>query len=105
MNWLIGVTGRSFIDVWTIPHLAFWTFIGSCIWPFAKDKDFGFRLIALSLCLFWALMWEVFEKYAEGHWPSLWLNPESWFNSWVSDPLTTVVGVMGMMWLLDRWAR
>jgi len=105
MNWLIGTTGSSFLDVWTVPHLAFWIFVGSVLWPFSKNKDFGFRLICLGVCLFWAFAWEVFERFAEAEWPTLWLHPESWYNSYVSDPLTTVVGVLGMMWALDRWAR
>ena len=104
-NWLIGTTGRSFIDVWTLPHLAFWIFVGSVLWPFVKDAGAGARLIALGACLIAAYLWEGFEKIAEVRWPQLWLHPESLVNSLVSDPLTTVIGILGMMWLLDRYAR
>lgn len=86
MNWLIGVTGRSFLDVWSIAHLAFWLFVGSAIWPFVKEWPWPPRLIPLSICLFWALAWEVFEKVAEDKWPNLWLSPESWLNSWGKRP-------------------
>jgi hypothetical protein len=105
MSGLIGDTGKSFLDVWTIPHLAFWTFVGSVIWPFMKDSTTNARLAALAICLVLAYAWEAFEKVAEEKWPHLWLNPESWLNSMVSDPLTTVIGVWGMMFLLDRFAR
>jgi hypothetical protein len=105
MSWLIGTTGRSFFDVWTVPHLAFWIFVGSVLWPVIKDAGTGARLIALGACLIAAYLWEGFEKIAEVRWPQLWLHPESLLNSLVSDPLTTVIGVLGMMWALDRWAR
>jgi hypothetical protein len=104
-NWFWGATGRSFIDVWTLPHLAFWIFVGSVLWPLVKDAGLPLRLIALGACLIAAYGWEVFEKVAEVRWPGLWLHPESLANSLISDPLTTVVGVLGMMWMLDRWAR
>lgn len=105
MKWLIGETGRSFIDVWSVAHLAFWLFVGSVLWPLVKDAGTGPRLIALGACVIVAYLWELFEKFAEARWPALWLHPESLANSLISDPLTTVVGVMGMIWLLDRYAR
>jgi hypothetical protein len=105
MSWLIGTTGRSFVDVWSVAHLAFWIFVGSVLWPMVKDAGTTTRLIALGACLIVAYAWEGFEKIAEVRWPRLWLHPESWHNSFVSDPLTTVIGVLGMMYLLDRYAR
>ena len=105
MSWLIGTTGRSFIDIWSLAHLCFWIFIGSVLWPMVKDAGTTTRLIALGACLIVAYAWEAFEKIAEVRWPRLWLHPESLLNSLVSDPLTTIIGVLGMMWALDRWAR
>jgi len=100
------ITSKSFFDVWSIAHLSFWIFIGSCLWPFMKeDSWWPKRIIALIICLIFAFGWEIFEKYAEINWPKLWLHRESWINSWISDPLTTIIGVIGMMWALDRWAK
>lgn len=100
MSWLVGHTGRSFLDAWTIPHLGFWVFIGSTLWAVRVH-----RAVAVVYCLILALAWEGFEKYAEVRWPDRWLNPESWLNSWVSDPLTCVVGVVGMFLLLDKFGQ
>ena len=98
--WLIGPTGRSFLDVWTIAHLAFWIFVGSCLWS-AKTP----RSEALVVCLALAYAWEVFERYGEKRWPNLWLNPESALNAYVSDPMTCVIGLMFMWHALDNWRR
>jgi len=105
MSWLIGTTGRAFFDVWSVAHLAFWVFVGSVLWPLIKDSGLPLRMIALGACLIAAYAWEGFEKIAEVRWPQLWLHKESLSNSLISDPLTTVIGVLGMMYLLDRFAR
>jgi hypothetical protein len=107
MGWLWGVVGKSFIDVWTLAHLSFWLFVGSLLWPVFSRESFWSRprMLAFGLCLIAAYGWELFERFAEKRWPQLWLHPESWLNSYVSDPLTTVVGVLGMMYLLDRFAK
>jgi len=101
------VTGKSLFEVWSIAHLAFWIFVGSVIWPvWAKDWPWWpHRVLTVLVCLVAAFAWEVFEKYAEVRWPDKWLHPESFINSWISDPLTTIIGVVGMMWMLDRWGR
>ena len=76
MNWLFGTIGYSFIDVWTLVHFCFWIFMGSNLWAFgAKFKN------ALCISLAIALVWEVFERYAERTWPTIWTNPESFWNS------------------------
>lgn len=98
MRWLIGKTGYSFFDVWTLVHLAFWFFAGSLVWSSKMN-----RLNGVVSCVVVALLWEVFERYAEKRWPTLWLNPESWWNSWLSDPLTCVVGVLAACYALDHW--
>jgi hypothetical protein len=91
--------GRSFFDVWTLVHFAFWFFIGSVLWPFHVN-----RMVATGVCMAIALAWEFFERYAEGKWPNIWLNPEGFLNAWCTDPLTCVLG-MGLCWLLlDKFA-
>lgn len=100
MSWLFGTTGQSFFEVWTIVHLCFWIFIGSCLWALKMNK-----WLAVSSALAAAGLWEVFERYAERKWPDKWLDPESWINSWVSDPLTALVGVLLIWWLLDHRKR
>jgi hypothetical protein len=91
-------TGITFLDAWTVFHLAFWLFFGSCVY-FLKIP----RWQILSGCMALALAWEIFEKFAEKQWPHVWLNPESWVNSWISDPLTCVVGVLFSWYILDNW--
>jgi hypothetical protein len=100
MSWFWGHTGTSFLDVWTIFHLAFWVFFGSCIWAFKWN-----RRAALIGCLVGAFAWEFFEKYAEKAWPNRWLNPESLWNSYISDPLTCLLGVCFAFYALDHWRK
>lgn len=100
MDWFIGATGRSFFDVWTVAHFGFWLFICSTLWAFHLNK-----WVALGCCTSLALVWEGFERYAERRWTDIWFNPESWWNAWLSDPLTAVIGVLGMYWLLDRYGK
>ena len=100
MEKLIGKTGYSFLDVWTIVHFAFWVFAASVLWG-AKVR-YGY---ALSASLLFAYAWECFERYAERRWPQYWLHSESWWNSWLSDPLMCVLG-FAMIWaMLDRWGK
>ena len=99
MNWFFGGrTGYAFLDVWAIVHFCFWVFAGSCLWGLKTGRP-----ILLAGCLVVALLWEVFEKYAEKQWPTKWLNPESWWNSWVSDPLMCVLGCLFIWYALDHW--
>ena len=97
MKWLIGLTGYSFFDVWSIVHLSFWIFIGSTLWAFGTN-----RWISLASCLAVAYLWEVFEYFMAPRHPTVWKSPESWSNSWISDPLTCVIGVLVIWWLLDH---
>lgn len=101
MKWLWGKTGYSLIDVWSIVHLGFWLYFGSLCWSF--QHLLKSRWVSFSLCMALALAWEIFERVAEKKWPHLWLTPESWWNAWVSDPLTCVVGVFFIWYALDHW--
>jgi hypothetical protein len=94
------ITGITFLDVWTLPHLGFWIMTGSTIWALRVNKWWGF-----ISCMTIAMAWELFEKVAEHRWPERWQDPESWINSWISDPLTCVVGYFGIWWLLDHRKR
>lgn len=98
MQWLIGKTGYSLIDVWSLAHLGFWIFVGSTLWAVRVN-----RVFAVLCCLSVAVSWEIFERFAEKLWPKIWLSPESWWNAWASDILTCFVGVLGMYLMLDRW--
>jgi hypothetical protein len=101
MDWIYPIhTGHTFFDVWTIFHQAFWLFAGSCFWAFRDTIE---KPRALVVGLVMAYGWEVFERYAERRWPDRWLNPESWLNSYVSDPLTCVVGILAAWYALDNW--
>jgi len=79
--WLWPIhTGKVIVDQASAFHFAFWLFIGSCCaylrWPIRW---------ALMGCLAGALVWEVFERFAEYRWPQYWLFPEAWYNSWIGD--------------------
>jgi hypothetical protein len=95
------VTGYTFLDVWTLPHLGFWCVIGSIIWALKGSKWLG-----VEICFLLALLWETFEYFiAFPLWPNHWLDPESWINSLISDPLTCIIGYLGIWWLLEHRIR
>ena len=98
MSWLWGKTGYSFFDVWSIVHFAVWIFVGSVVYSI-KYSPTGL----MAGCLAAAYSWEVFERYAEKRWPNLWLNPESWWNSLLSDPLMCGLGVAFVWYALSHW--
>jgi len=100
MNWLLPVTGYSFFDVWTLAHLAFWVFVGSSLWALKSN-----RWVALISCWAASYAWEIFEHFMAPQFPSIWKDPESWWNAWLSDPLTCVVGILSIWWLLDNRRR
>jgi hypothetical protein len=97
MGWLWGHTGISFFDYWTLAHAAFWFVVGSTLAGF-KLK----RAIAYFCCLGVAFWWEVFERFSEKQWPTIWLSPESWYNSWCSDLSMTLL-VLVAFWGFDKW--
>ena len=96
--WLVGKTGYSFFDVWSIVHFCFWVFAGSILWSMQTKRPW-----AMGASILLALAWECFERYAEKRWPALWLNPESPWNSWGSDILMCVAGVLFVWYALDHW--
>lgn len=124
MDWLYGKTGFSLLDVWALVHFCFWVFAGSCVWALDKKIRWGYmRLLCFFGCLALALIWEGLEAFLAPRFPTLWgdwftyerckylgsctpYHPgcsfESWWNSWVSDPLTCVLGVLLIWTLLDR---
>lgn len=99
MHYLIGRTGFSFLDPWSIVHLSTWIVVGANLRALHAP-----RWWSIVGCLAGALLWEVFERYAERTWPQVWLHPESWWNAWVSDQLMCVLGVLGIWIIFDRWS-
>lgn len=95
MNWFFGIRGYSFLDTWSIVHLAFWIFVGSTLCNLQWNKWWS-----LAGCLVVAFGWEVFEHFMAPRYPDVWKSPESWLNAWLSDPLMCVIGVLGIWWIL-----
>ncbi len=100
MQCLIGKTGYSFFDYWTLAHLSFWFLYGSTVAAVRLNRGL-FVIAGLSV----AFSWEVFERLAERKWPEIWASPESWWNAWISDPLTVLVGVGIAFYGYDTWRR
>lgn len=101
MQWIYPViTGKTFFDVWTLFHLAFWFFMGSNFWSLRNFIELKYVLL---IGIFLSYIWEFFEKYAEKKWPNLWLNPESWLNSYISDPLTSIIAILSSYYVLNNW--
>lgn len=98
MSWLYGHTGYSFVDYWTLSHLAFWFVVGSTLAAIKIDRG-----LAMLCCLAGAFSWEVFERFAERLWPTVWLSPESLWNAFASDMLTCVVALLVSWWGFDKW--
>ena len=98
MRWLYPVvTGKTFLDTSSCIHLAFWIFLGSC---FAYGKIPVRKAMVVMAVL--AFAWEIFERFAEKKYPTVWAHPESWLNAWVSDPLMGVLGVLAAYWLVSK---
>jgi len=100
MGGLWGHVGKSFLDYWTLAHLSFWFVYGSTVCALKVKRPFGL-LAGLSI----ALSWEIFERFAERLWPTVWLSPESWWNAWISDPLTCVVAFLVASYGFDKWRK
>lgn len=98
MSWLWGHTGYSFLDYWTLAHLSFWFVVGSTLAALRVKQ--GFALLA-SLSA--AFSWEIFERFAERAWPTIWMSPESWWNAWISDPLTCVLATTVAFYGYAKW--
>ena len=91
------VTGKTFFDTSSIIHFSFWIFAGSCL-AYAK-KPISRAMVIMAVL---AYGWEIFERFAEKKWPQIWLHPESWYNAWLSDPLTGVLGIWAAYWLVSK---
>ena len=100
MDKICCITGYSFLDVWTLAHLGFWLVAGSTVRAFLPKFKIG-----MSACMIVAYGWEVFEHFMAPRFPNIWEDPESWWNSWISDPLMCLVGVALIWWLLDHRKR
>jgi hypothetical protein len=98
LSWVFpGITGRVFFDGPSVFHLAFWIFAASC---FAYAKWSLTRAMAVMTVVAYA--WEFFERYAEKKYPTFWTHPEIWFNSYISDPLMGVIGVLLAYYLVKH---
>lgn len=126
MDWFYGHTGFSFIDRWALIHFAFWIFAGAVAWSLVRRFNWAWgRVVALVGCLGLAYAWEALESYLAPRHPNLWLDwftycgsefyavcpqyaegchYESWWNSWISDPLTCLVGVL-LAWTVLDWRK
>lgn len=101
MKWLFGgSTGYSVLDYWTVAHLSFWFVYGSTVCALRVARGFGL-VVGLSI----AVSWEIFERVAERAWPGVWQSPESWWNAWISDPMTCVLGFLVASYGYDRWRK
>lgn len=98
MRWLIGETGYSFFDEWTLVCLVGWTLVGLIILALQVNRTF-----AILCCVSVSISWEIVDRIAEKAWPSAWHSPESWWNSWLSDPLTVVIGLGAIFYVFDKW--
>ena len=102
MNSICCATGYSFFDVWAIVHFCFWIFVGSTLWAY-KAKIM--KLISFISCMILAFSWEVYEYFMAPRHPEIWRDPESFWNSWISDPLMCAIAFFGIWWMLDHRKR
>jgi hypothetical protein len=99
MDWLWPIkTGKTFFDYWSLIHFFFWAVVGSTFAHTAmgRTKVFG-------ICMALAYLWEFMERYLEVKYPNVFLTPESWVNSYVSDPLMCVIGLLVAWYGFDNW--
>jgi len=97
MSWLFSYTGYSFFDWWALVHACFWVFVGSTLWAVKHNRYLGF-----FSCLACSYLWEWLEAVLAPRYPEVWRDSESWWNSWLSDPLMCCLGVLGIWWALDH---
>jgi hypothetical protein len=101
LAWVYPVhTGRTLLDAWSLVHVAFWFFAGSVLWSIK-----GNRKLELGYCLAVAYAWEASERFCERRWPKIWINPESFINSVISDPAMCIAGIAAAWYILDHWRR
>jgi len=105
MNWLYSVTGYSFFDYWAIAHFATWVAIANHVAKFTRNNELLLRLTrkqCFIIGVVLAYVWEIVEAFLAPANPDTWTDPESWWNAWVSDPLTCVVAFVLMYWVADH---
>ena len=99
MDWLWPIrTGKTFFDVPSAIHFAFWFFAGSGVYYLRLN-----RYWAMVGCLAVAYAWEVAERQCEKHFPTVFQHPESFLNAWVSDPFMCILGLLAVWYALDHW--
>lgn len=79
--------GQSFVDAWTVIHVAFWLVVGGNLAAF--DTPAWLCAIVFGVG---ALLWEVVEHFVIDKMLGWVKHPESALNSWVSDILAAFVG-------------
>jgi hypothetical protein len=90
------ITGRTFLDVWSLAHFAAGLLIGFDLG--AQDVRFlTFAAIILAL----GYIWEVFEQFVLEKYTKTVKHPESPLNRWVSDPLMVFLGGLLGFWLVS----
>lgn len=93
MEWLWPIkTGRTFFDVWSVVHFAFWLVVGANVETFHQLGKLGLGL-GLLLGMTHAFFWEVIERYIEIKYPVVVKFHEAWWNRWISDPLMCLLGM------------
>lgn len=98
MDKLLGTTGYSFFEYWTLGHFACWFWVGTVTAGLKVNRTWA---LVVSLAL--AFAWEVFEMWAERAYPQYGTHPESWWNRWLSDPLMCVLGLLLAWYGFDHW--
>ena len=92
-------TGRTFLDVWSVVHFAFWLIVGADIRALTSTQTA--RIVGFEVCVVLAYAWEVFERLVLEP-RGFVAHPESLVNRWLSDPLMCVLGVGAGMWMISK---
>jgi hypothetical protein len=85
-------TGITFFDKWSVVHLTGWFTLGANLQAIYLGFWVSFVILLLT-----AFGWEILErtllkKKIE--------HPESWLNSWVSDPIVDMIGGLLGIWFV-----
>lgn len=100
---IIGSTGTSLLDVWTVVHVAFWLVVGANLQALSAVRDQVWRAESIVFgVLVGAIAWELVEGLLLE--PAGYVRfPEIWYNRWVSDPLVGIFGAyLGMLLVRGR---
>lgn len=85
------ITGKTFLDRWSIVHLAFWFIVGANVESIRQLHPVASISLAYIAGMVGAGLWELFETKLE-NWGFV-KHKESPLNRWVSDPLMAPVGM------------